>query len=65
MQTVNVFFAVNAINKSNMSINGNLIYEQKKPWTELKVQLLVKNERLLIGSVHNVNFTKRLQTVWN
>ena len=42
MQTVNVFYAVNAVNKSNTLKNCNLINERKKPWTELKVQLLVK-----------------------
>ena len=52
--SVNVFFAVNAVNKFNMLMNGNLINERKKPRTELKFQLLVKNEQLLIGPVRYV-----------
>ena len=51
-----MFFAVNANNKSNIIKNDNLIKERKKLWIELKVQLLVKNERLLIESVRYVNF---------
>ena len=31
----------------------------KKPWTEQKSQLLVKNERLFIRHVRSVNFTNR------
>ena len=58
-QTVNILLAIDAITKSNSSTNGNLIEERKKPWTELKVQLLVKYERLHIGPVCYVNFTNR------
>ena len=46
--TVNEFFAVNTVNKSNALTNGTLINERKQPWTKLNVQLLVKNE--IIGT---------------
>ena len=53
---------VNAVIKSNLLTNGNLINEQKIPWTDLKVQLLFKNERLLTGPVRYVNLTNLKQT---
>ena len=59
-QTVNAFFAVNAVNKSNTLTNCYLINE--KTWTELQVQLLVKNELLLIGPFRYINFTNRTRT---
>ena len=64
VQTINVLLAVNAINKSNTLTNSNLINELKNQWTEMKVQLLVKKERLLIGPVCYVNFTHSEQTDW-
>ena len=41
-QTVKVFLAVNAANKSKTLTNGNLINETQKPWTELKVSYKYK-----------------------
>ena len=41
-QTINIFFAVDAVNKSNTLTKGTLINKQKKLRTELKVQILVK-----------------------
>ena len=52
-QNVNVFFAINAVNKSNALTN------RKKTGTELKVQLLVKDELLLTRPVSYIKFTNR------
>ena len=51
--------SVNAVNKFNMSTNKKLIYERKKLRTELKVHLLVKNERLLHEPFRYVNLITR------
>ena len=48
-QPLTYYFAVNAFNKSNHLTDGNLINEWEKPWTELKVQLLVENEGYWLG----------------
>ena len=37
-------------------MNGNLIKNWKKTWTESEL-LLDKNKRLFIGPVRNINFT--------
>ena len=60
--TVNVFWAVNAVYKSNTLTNCKLINKREKQWTELKVQLFGKNEWLLIGPVRCNNFTNRKRT---
>ena len=57
VQTVNVYFAVNAVNRSNTLMNSNFINEWGKPLTKLQVQLFVPTEQLLIGPVRYVNFT--------
>ena len=44
---MNKSITVNAANKLNFLTNNNLMNEWKKLRTELKVQLLVKNERFL------------------
>ena len=51
----NCIFGVNAVNKSNTLTNGNLIYNRKKTWAELKGQFLGKNDRLRIVPVRYVN----------
>ena len=45
--TVKEIISVNPVSKFNLLANNKLINEQKKLRTELKVQILVKNERLL------------------
>ena len=49
LKPLTYFLAVDAVNKSNLLTNGNLISERKK--------LLVKNEWLLIWPVRYVDFT--------
>ena len=52
---MNEISSVDAINKFSLLTNDKLIKEQKKIKTELKVQLLVKNERLLNEPFRYVN----------
>ena len=52
---MNKIISVNAVNKFNLLTNDKLINERKKLRTELKVQLLVKKERLLNEPFHYVN----------
>ena len=55
--TVKEIISVNPVSKFNLLANNKLINEQKKLRTELKVQLLVKNERLLNEPFRYVNST--------
>ena len=56
---MNKFISVNAVNKLNFLTNDKLINERKKLRTELKVQLLVKHERLLNEPFRSVNLINR------
>ena len=53
--TGNKIISVKVVNKFHLLTNDKLISEWKKLRTELKVQLLVKNKRLLNEPFHYVN----------
>ena len=56
---MNEIISVNAVNKFYLLTNDKLIIERKKLRAELKVQLLVKNERLLNEPFRYVNLIYR------
>ena len=61
--TLNEIISVNAVNKFKLLTKDKLINERKKLRTELKVQLLVKNEQLLNELFRYVNLINRYERI--